>query len=434
VPAAPATPTKTNHLLFVTAAVLLAWVLGPGAERPGARTMYVDRESRGGRCSDARTAARASSPRTPWCSLRRAVRAAPSGSTVLVRSGRYPRLEVENDLRRSSRVTLKRYRSEWVRLAGLSLENTTHLRFRGFRITSWVRLKDGTRKVSLVNNVLSPRGVHMRAVKGILIWRNVFRDLAPRAADGTCGCAIWGQSWGDNGVRNVTVRGNVINRIASDGIHFGNGYNILIEGNRITNALSVGDGEHVDSIQILGAHGLVIRGNRIQNNQHGLMFTDLAAFGVAIVNNVVAQIRTYAINAGDIPHARIVNNTFWRNRYGAIILRDDERDDPEPVGVVFRNNIVDAQNSGDTWFAVHDYNLIAAGSRFGVHDRRGSATFRAPARGDFRLAAGSKGIDAATSVGAPWRDRRGKRRRDVAGVRNTGSGTVRYFDIGAHEY
>jgi hypothetical protein len=359
------------------------------------------------------------------------VAAAPGGSTVLVRAGSYPGLVVANR-HRTRYVTLKRYGSAPVRLDGLSVTNSTYLRFRGFRITDWVELNDGARYVGLLYNNISPHGVRLKAVNRITIRRNRIHRLAPSAAD-KCGCAVWAQSWGDHGVRNVLVRGNRIRNIASDGIHFGNGRNIAIVNNVIANALNNGDGEHVDSIQIMRASPLVIRGNRLQNNQHGIMFTNFASRGVVIQNNVIAQIHSYGINAGDIPYARIVNNTFWRNRYGAIILRDDERDDPTPVGVVFKNNVVDAQNSSDHWFAVHDYNLIAAGSRYGPHDRRGSARFIRPFRGDFRLAAGSRGIDAAMSVGAPRRDRFGRARRDIAGIRNTGGGPRSYYDIGAHE-
>jgi hypothetical protein len=350
---------------------------------------------------------------------------------VLVRAGSYPGLVVE-DRRRTRYVTLKRYGSARVRLDGISVTNSTYLRFWGFRITDWVELNDGARRVGLRRNNISPHGVRLKAVNGISIVRNRIHHLTPSTAE-KCGCAIWAQAWGDHAVRNVTVRGNVIANIASDGVHFGNGRNIKIVRNVIANALDNGNGDHVDSIQIMRAYPLLIRGNRLQNNQHGIMFTNFASRRVVIANNVVAQIHSYGINAGDIPYARIVNNTFWRNRYGAIILRDDERDEPRPVGVVFKNNIVDAQNSGDHWFAVHDYNLVAAGSRYGSHDRRGSARFRRPFRGDFRLRAGSRGIDAGTSVGAPTRDRFGRARRDLAGIRNTGGGRLRYYDIGAHE-
>src|SRR5688572_11368239 len=42
---------------------------------------YVDRDSRGGACSDLRTYDQARSVTTPWCSLDRAVKTAPGGAT-----------------------------------------------------------------------------------------------------------------------------------------------------------------------------------------------------------------------------------------------------------------------------------------------------------------------------------------------------------------
>jgi Right handed beta helix region len=408
--------------------------IAPNLAASAVTVLYVDRNSVGGRCSNARSAAQAASPRTPWCSLKRAVAAAPSGSTVLVRAGSYPELEVEDDRHRSTWVTLRRYPSEHVRVAGISLNNTTNLRILGFRITRWVNLGDGTANVALVRNNISPRGVRLRSVEAILLAGNRIHDLAPRTADGKCSCGIWAQAWDDHGVRDVTVRGNVITGTSDDGIQFGNGYDILIEGNTVVDSLSIDDGSHVDSVHIMGGDGIRIRNNRFQHNQHGLMFTDRAAFNVVIENNVVADIVYGAgLNTGDIPGARIVNNTFWRTRYG-VMIRDDDRDTPTPSGIVFVNNIVDYQRSSGHWFATHDYNLIAGGSMYGSHDRSGSASFRDPLGGDFTLAAGSQGIDAGTSNhDAPSVDRAGQARRDDPDVANTGGGDRDWYDIGAQE-
>src|SRR5918992_1858775 len=115
-------PVATACIAAIVAASLVVSIAfaaeGPdGATAPdlaasAVTVLYVDRYSVGGRCSNARSAAQAASPRTPWCSLKRAVAAAPSGSTVLVRAGRYPELEVEDDRHRSTWVTLRRYPSE----------------------------------------------------------------------------------------------------------------------------------------------------------------------------------------------------------------------------------------------------------------------------------------------------------------------------------
>jgi Right handed beta helix region len=397
----------------------------------GAKPLAVDRASIGGRCDDDRPPKRVRLS-SPWCTLERAVQAAPSGSRVLVRAGTYPELEVQGSRARTRKVAFRPFGSEVVTIDGISTGNVSRLRFERFRIRDYVKLGDGSRGIELVRNDFSPHGVHMRDVDGVLIEGNRFHDLAPGASDGTCGCAIWGQAWGEKAVRNVTVRGNLMTGLASDGVHFGNGRNIVIEHNTITSAFNSGDGAHVDAIQIMRAEPLVIRGNRIQNTQHGIMFTDLASRGVLIENNVLAQVRAYALNAGDIPNARIVNNTFWGNRYG-VIIRDDPRDDPLPTGIVFKNNIVDFQASGGSWFAEHDFNLIAGGNRHGRHDIAGRASFVDPQAGDFHLAAGSKGIDAGTSTGTPQRDRDGHPRRDDPTAANTGGGTPDYYDIGAHE-
>ena len=398
--------------------------------KPG--VFYVDGASRGGQCRDARTPPQARTLRTPWCSLDAAARAAPAGSTVIVRAGSYPELEIEN-VHRRPRVTFRRYGSERVVVAGIRTKNASGFRFQGFRITSYVKLSDYSANIQLVGNDLSPNGIHMKRVNGVLIERNRIHDLAPRAPDGTCGCGIWGQSWrGDNAVRNVTVRRNVITDLAGDGIHFGNGRNVLIERNTITNALKIGDGDHVDSIQIIQSSPLVIRGNYIRNNQHGLMFTDKASPGVVIENNVIAE-TSYGINAGDIPNARILNNTFWGNRWGAALIRDDPRDPAKPTNIVFKNNIIDRVHADREWFAEHDYNLIADGEMYGLNDRRGAARYVNAQRGDFRLARNSPGIDAGSSVDAPRRDRLGKLRRDDPRVPNRGAGTRTYHDVGSDE-
>jgi hypothetical protein len=407
--------------------------VGPEAWGVSSADYFVDRGSVGGSCSDARSPAQVSIS-APWCSMERAVAAAPSGSVVAVRSGSYPRLVVSGSRQRTSKVTLASWRSERVQVAGLHVKESALLRLQGLWITDSVELGDGSQGIEVVGNDLTPHGVRLQDVDGVLIEANRIHDLAPGTTDGRCGCAVWGQAWGTKAVRNVTVRGNEMVDLASDGVHFGNGRNIVIEHNTITSALQSGDGAHVDAIQIMRAEPLVIRGNRIQDVQHGIMFTDLASRAPVIENNVLAQVRAYAINAGDIPDARIVNNTFWGNRYGSAIIRDDPRDDERPSGVVFKNNLVDSQRTGRAVFAEYDYNLIADGyNMFGAHDRKGSATFVNPAAGDFRLAAGSLGIDAGTSAGTPATDRSGNGRRDDPGAANSGGGSPNYYDQGAHE-
>ena len=59
--------------------------------------VYVDKDSIGGPCNDSRPVAAAQAATTPWCSLGRAVDSAPSGSSILVRRGSYPRLTIQGE-------------------------------------------------------------------------------------------------------------------------------------------------------------------------------------------------------------------------------------------------------------------------------------------------------------------------------------------------
>ena len=89
--------------------------------------------------------------------------------------------------------------------------------------------------------------------------------------------------------------------------------------------------------------------------------------------------------------------------------------------------------------SVADYNIIGENpfrdSVDGSHSRLGvSPRFADLASDDVRLAAGSPAIDAGTSrYNVPRRDRRGARRHDDRSMRNRGTGSNRYTDIGAYE-
>ena len=90
--------------LLVGVTLLCAVAVGSSASSQAASTLYVDKDSRGGACRDDRAAADVTQA-TPWCTLTRAVAAAPSGSTVVVRGGSYPKFELSGARQRTSMVT-----------------------------------------------------------------------------------------------------------------------------------------------------------------------------------------------------------------------------------------------------------------------------------------------------------------------------------------
>jgi hypothetical protein len=127
----------------------------------------------------------------------------------------------------------------------------------------------------------------------------------------------------------------------------------------------------------------------------------------------------------------MLNNTIWDNSLGVRLrtVRD---------GHVY-NNLIEgwnhegSQNYGDV---AQDYNVIAGGSwsQRGAHDTSSRPTFVNAGARDYRLAAGSVGIDAGTSANTPPADKACRPRHDVPGVANTGGGSPAFYDIGALEH
>src|SRR5690349_21861217 len=95
----------------LAAALVVLPTLAAGAPAAARATTYVDAAGTGGTCSDARSAAQAASPSTPWCSLVTAALKAPSGGTVLVRGGSYPYSRIDGAGRTpaTATITMKAY-------------------------------------------------------------------------------------------------------------------------------------------------------------------------------------------------------------------------------------------------------------------------------------------------------------------------------------
>ena len=403
---------------ILTVASLVTACLPAAAHAAG--TYFVDAASAGGPCSDSRPAVQAASLRTPWCSLPRAIRAVPSGSTVLVRGGSHPKLSLRGDNRRSSMVTLRRFGAETVRLDGIELEATSLLRLEGFTFSDAGVLRDGVSRVAIVGNDFAGQPLWLDDTSGVLVERNHIHDI-PASASAKIGIRLMRD-------RGTVVRANRIENVVDDPIQVTDVAGVLLEGNVLLGAHPAGR-EHVDCIQVLGAAGLTIRGNHIRDVEHCLMFTDFQASGVTIENNVIADVEGTAMKADGthgMPNLRLLNNTFHAAGHG-VDLRIGH------PGAVVANNIFDKVSSlGDQPVATH--NLVARarrGSDYGDH-----AILSAPAftdRWTLELAPGSAGIDAGTSAYGPATDLLGRPRANDPQVGDTGAGPTPYADVGALE-
>jgi Right handed beta helix region len=420
-------PSPLVASLAVALALLSACGGGSAAQAP---ELYVDRDSVGGGCSDDRPRGEVSES-SPWCSLDRAIEAAPAGSTVLVRRGTYPGLMVDAE-RRDRIVTLKGAPGERPAVDGIELKDAGGFRFEGFRITNDNRIHDEARNVQFVRNEMRDGTMAVGDVGGILFARNHVHDV-PLNVDNPAGSVgLW--AGGEPAPSGITVRGNRFERLPNDAL-FLSARDLLVENNRFINIQSPdNDIAHADVLQCMGCTNLVYRGNYARDNDSGLLNSVADSENWLIENNVFLRSESWPLQLDNENRDLILrNNTFWDSGVG-VLFRWDPAFDANPSGFVITNNIFDNLSiDGRLNIAVEDHNLIAGGQR----DAGPNSLVRARPRfmdveaGDMRLAPGSPGIDAGTGAHAAATDILGGARPvDDPDVRNRGAGA---FDIGAHE-
>jgi hypothetical protein len=457
-----ATTAITDIRMTALAGLVLAGALwlGAGAANAAAATLYVDRESLGGACSDARSSADVVSPATPWCSLERAIQAAPAGGVVLVRAGDYPEAFVTGS-RPAETITFKAYSGERPVLDGISVEDSARWRFEGFRVTDGTWITELSSQIQLVDNDMSPQGIFIRAGDGHLIAGNDIHDLswdasADRGPLDGYGLRVDGSD-DPARARNLTIRGNRFRGIPADAIQLGTVAETRIEDNEfidIADHLDVG--EHSDGIQLYGsAHDVTIRRNVFRDTTRGLIAKGYSYERLVIENNLFVRLDpgSTAVNVYDAPGVRILNNTIWGGGTG-VWLRDDPDYPAAMTGAVVANNIIDHFIFAPQHVAYENHNLIGChpprtdpgpcpddapdvGS-YGPDDLFGTPAFAGEA--DYELAPGSLGVDAGTSaipvdpaVHVPALDRLDRARVDDPGARNIGAGSVPFYDLGAME-
>jgi hypothetical protein len=447
------TLTRSAEVFALAAAALLA-LGGPGgtgntavrAQSPA--TIYVERASLGGACSDARGAAAAAAPATPLCSITRALAAAPPGATVLVRAGSYPALSAGGA--RGATVTVAAYGAEAVRLPRISIANDAgFLRFQGLHLTGASNgpaftIGDDAHDIQLVSSEVddSDDAIIVRpGASNVLFEGNDISSRAPGATTGGIGLAFASTSRlpgsppgeeNDPPISNVTIRNNHFHDIGIDAIRPSNFVNLVVEGNDVEGLKE--NGEHCDVLQVtFGGRGFVFRDNYIHDNQsQGLFIKDGRVTNARVENNVfVRNSLEITVQFYDTVNLTLINNTVWDNESN-VLLRAGIRN------VVVRNNLfqrLDVDSTSEAAANVHqDYNLIAGGNwgARGPHDVRGAPKFVNAAGDDYRLAPGSRGVDAGTAEGAPPFDKACRPRYDAPAL-NRGAGDPAYVDMGALE-
>jgi hypothetical protein len=404
--------------------------------RPKPTTLYVDRDSIGGACSDARPVSAARAAQTPWCSLERAADAAPSGATVLVRRGTYPRLTIQGE-RRSRFVTIRSAPNETATLGGFTATNSSYWRFQGLRFAGQSNLIFfGNDHIDLIRNDLTV-ATQVRPSHDLRFIGNTIHDLPGPPGKAEDGVGLWIVTGEQGPLRNVLIRGNRFSRLPNDAI-FTDADNVTVERNVFERIHSPDNNwAHADVFQGMGANNVRIRGNFARDNDSGILETIARVRGWVIENNVFVRSESWPLQLdNELEDLKLVNNTFWGG--GPVLLRWNDQQPRNPSRFIVVNNIFNRLdydlrlNLLEGWNIVADnflHNRFGRGTRVGVTPR-----FADPARDDYRLAPGSAGIDAGTSeFGVPRLDRAGLRRRDDRAVPNRGTGRPDFVDIGAYE-
>jgi hypothetical protein len=353
--------------------------------------------------------------------LRRAAAAAPAGSVVTVRRGTYPDTVISG---RGASITYQAKSDEKVSVGRTEIRGSTGVRLIGMTFPSGVEIEDASKDTVVKDSEL--KAVNLRhGIDGVLLEGRIHNETST---------AINFSSTSTRApISNVTIRDNRITRAAVDGLQLKNFRNVVVEDNEISGVWRTDPKAHPDAIQtVYGGSGLIIRRNYFHDNDAQQIFTkDGATSGVRIENNLIADngqrdptTSFSAVQLLESDSPVLVNNTIVNS--GVTRIRGAATTD-----ATIKNNILSQLQVFDgATVAYQNYNFIMGAGSKGDRDQTGDPQFADPTTRNYRLAPGSRAIDAGTSNGAPTNDY-----IDVGRVDDPNSPNVAgIYDIGAYEY
>jgi hypothetical protein len=423
-----------------------------------AASLVVDSGSVGGRCDDSRVVS-AVGVATPWCSLTRAVAAAPAGSTVLVRGGVYPAVVLAG-YAPASTVTFAAYPGEQPVLAALRIGSgsgsvTANVVFSGFKILGGVTLTN-TSGVAVQNSEIAITPVAptdcSSATASCSVKTGNGITLTPPAAnlrftgnyihDGDLGVLFrLGQAPSSSGVpgpltyQNIVIAGNTFSRMGGVVISAQNFAGVTIAGNVFSNDLNRPDVDpycHCDSIHAIGGGDrLTIDGNLVYGGRGFLLQpgdpggncgpSGCQTMTNAVIENNVLVGRDFALRVISSPGIKILNNTIWQSEADTSLGLSIYGDPPQTTGAVVANNLIrDFQVYNGAQFAYEGNNDISQRSTdpgtmlvSGPGDISATPTFVAPGAPswNYTLTPQSPGVGTASAAYAPAVDEPGAQPR-----------------------
>ncbi|MFW6155645.1 MAG: choice-of-anchor Q domain-containing protein [Planctomycetota bacterium] len=435
---------RTTTALFLATALTVVFA-GPAT----AATYYVDTA---GADTNAGTEA------APFKTIRHAAATASAGDVVIVRPGEYDEVvTVTTSGRKDRPITFRADPARKARMRGFVLE-ADYIHIEGFEISNPA---DGA------NGIFAGQAHRENARTGCRMIGNHIHDITGTAITSGTHAVVK-----NNTLRNV-FRGMFVNSntLVEDNevdtlvpvfeekngkkkpkktmYTFFSGDDITFRGNDLHGAPE----EHLlggmgvcffaswDAWIFPSSHRILIENNRCFNATHAsepMGTAKKASSHITYRNNLFVNTVHVGVMPKGFTHVTVENNTFINCGAYPVWLQGDQC-----KTAVVRNNLIaywkhdqpakygwHAAESGvridaDENTGVCDYNLFFAckNREYGEHDFVAEPTFVDPANGDFRLKAGSPGIDAGTPIKAVTTDLRGAKRPQGDG-----------WDVGAYEW
>lgn len=384
--------------IVLLAAALVGVVItgGRGADdrsaaptRPPVQERVIERAAHvgGANCDDQRTAEQAGDPATPWCTLDRAAKAAPPGTTVLVAPGRYPVLHLNGT---PDRAHLLAFRSADPSRRAV-LEGVTANRVRGITFSGFLFVGDAeirsSQDVRIEDNGFAGHIIYTRQSQRVRIIGNRVRHIRGEQR------AFLAQGYGKPGARStedLEVRGNLFDDIDHDAIAVYNGYRDVVIADNVISRVHQPEGfrYHSDAMQFMGGVGMTVRGNVIRNVSHGILFKDgPPSEDLRVEGNLVTGTMGAGLQVFNAPGAVIDGNTVWGVRYGLIIGNKD----PAAASMTLTDNVLQSYQLlvGEPPRARR--NVFGRNPTVGAQAVQGSPKFVDPRRGDFRIRSSDPG-------------------------------------------
>jgi hypothetical protein len=314
-----------------------------------------------------------------------AVSVAAGGAVICLEAGTYDEVSIDG-AHKSPPITIRSGPSGRATVDGISLTDPSGLRFVALNITDGVTVTPSGTNIQLIDNdITGLAGIYLFGdyrtgdlVSDVLIEGNDIHDI-DYSGNQEAGYGYGIEGIGD--VRNVTIRGNTIQRPASDYIQSATPIDWVVDRNTFLGPSLLGSHEdHQDLWQIFGGGEDITFTNNVARRtetQESLLFQEGAFRNVRIENNLFDHdSRGYSCQLYQSSGLIFRNNTIVGSYWGCL-FRDLASSPPGGDYEVDHNVFAETEASfgiseegrASAW-GIYDYNVSSDDSVEGLHSVR----------------------------------------------------------------